>query len=399
MENEEKKINVKQRISKKYQDWGTKKFVFVIVMAYMLLMVILYIVTPINFIQRTKISIVKASTYILISVGLTMTSRVRKFSNFAQAEFVTFGLYVALATNMGNYKYLGIIFGNTIFGQMLAAFLLTGIVAMLGELLIFGPLIRRKATRLSLMTASIGFGIIIRQTLQELFSAKLQSNIPLYPDYFNTIGESSLVDIPVIGKLLGIPFVGLTRFTFLGKTAVIISQNDFWAVTVMLLTVYSLNFIFTRTTLGISMRATSDDDELAQITGINTSKINYATWFIAGGVTGMGALFRFSETAFQPASGFVLLLIIFAVVTLGGFDSFEGTLVAGFLVALVESYTSIANAFIFVKLNKTNAFFDFMIFWSPEKDWTQVIPFVIIIVVLIFRPRGLMGLVDPKSKL
>ncbi|MCE7735030.1 MAG: branched-chain amino acid ABC transporter permease [Candidatus Heimdallarchaeota archaeon] len=393
---------VSEPLKRFHEKRGTAVTIATFIFVYLILMTILTLVTNITFLSHTKIVIVRASTYILISVGLTMTTRVRKFGNFAQAEFVTFGLYIAVAINLGNYsgwtRFMGAIFGPTIFAQMIAAFIFTGLLGVLGEIVIFGPLIRKKATRLSLMTASIGFGIIIRQVLQEMFSAVLRKNEPLYPGFFDTIGDTFIGKIPFIGWLF-VKSTTLNLGSLFNHKFVIITQNDMWSIIVMLITVYTLNVIFKKTTLGISMRATSDDADLAQITGINTNRVNYWTWFIAGGVTGMGALFRFTESSFQPASGFLLLLVIFAVVVLGGFDSFEGTLVAGFIVALVESYTDILNTNVFAKLNTSNSFFDAIIFWDPVADWTKVIPFIIIIAVLIWRPRGLMGVVDPKSKL
>jgi branched-subunit amino acid ABC-type transport system permease component len=147
------------------------------------------------------------------------------------------------------------------------------------------------------------------------------------------------------------------------------------------------------------MRATADDDELAQITGINTRRVIYWTWFIAAGVTGLGAMFLLSSSSFTPATAFDrYLLIIFAVVILGGFDSFEGTLVSGFIIAFIQTLTILMNAELANWEKRSDHVRDF-VFWNPIGDWFFVGPFGIMIIVLLVRPRGIFGLVDPRSKL
>ena len=146
------------------------------------------------------------------------------------------------------------------------------------------------------------------------------------------------------------------------------------------------------------MRATADDDDLAQITGINTKRVIYWTWFIAAGVTGMAGIYFFEASQIQPGSGFIQLLLIFAVVILGGFDSFEGTVISGFIISFTMTVAVILNSEL-GRIEKQNELLDKMVFWSPSGDWKLVVAFAIIIVVLIFRPRGIFGLIDPRSKL
>ncbi|MHA2251446.1 MAG: branched-chain amino acid ABC transporter permease [Candidatus Kariarchaeaceae archaeon] len=349
-----------------------------------------------NYFQQTIITIVQATYLIMVCVGLTLTTRVRKFSNFAHAEFLVIGIYVSI--------YLDRVFPDEvspwkwIFVEMIIAFVLTGFVAMLFEFLVFGPLTRRNANRLSLMVGSIGVGMIIRQGIQERFGSVPITSSPDYPEFFDKLVEDDFTGISLIDKIIGLPLRDRTIFDLPYGMEIRISRDELWGVITMILMILILRFVFTRTTLGISMRATADDPSLAQITGINTQRVIYWTWFIAGGVTGMGALFMFESSRIEPNSGFGLLLLIFAVVILGGFDSFEGTLISAFLVAAAMNMTVILNSRA-GDLEEKSEFFDALIFWSTTGDWKLVVPFGIIIVVLLVRPRGIFGVVDPRSKL
>ncbi len=363
----------------------------IIILSILLILVLLTLFTRINYVQQLSLMIVTASNLILVSVGLTLTTRVRKFSNFAHAEFAIIGIYTAIAIKNAaaeaghvNPWYQWIYF------EIPLAFVLAGIVGILSEFLVFGPLTRRNASSFSLMVSSIGIGMIIRQTVQEIFSAIPKTASPHYPGFFDTIGE-----IPIIGILFR------DRSTYwIGTRDVLISRDEVWAVITMILTVLALRYLFTRTTLGMSMRATSDDAELAQISGINTQFVIYSTWFIAAGVTGMGALFLFEASQIQPGSGFVQLLLIFAVVTLGGFDSFEGTLISGFIISFSMTAATMLNSSIGrLERSSDSEFIDAIVFWNTGGDWKLVAPFAIIVVVLLFRPRGIFGVVDPRSKL
>ena len=346
-----------------------------------------------NLLQQFLFSVERAALYVMVCVGLTLTTRVLKFANFAHAEFLTIGVYTGLViTSFTNASEicLGDFCLDNIFLLSIFIFIITGAFAVLGEKLIFGPLRKRNATPLSLMVASIGFGLVIRQLVSDFFGGRDQKIDLQYPPFFDKVG-SNFESIPVL-KIFSIWFSERVEFSIIGTTKVIaFNRNMVWKVTMMIILVVLLQLLFKKTTLGISMRATADDIDLAQISGINTQRIIDWTWFIAGGVTGVGALFFLGPQAFVPFSGFAQLLIIFAVVTLGGFDSFEGTIVSAFIISAIQTMTILINS----NLDPDNP----LVFWSPNKDWSLVGPFATIIVVLIFRPRGLFGLVDPKSKL
>ncbi|MHA2501407.1 MAG: branched-chain amino acid ABC transporter permease [Candidatus Kariarchaeaceae archaeon] len=378
-----------------------------------ILLLVLNTITPINFIQQTIFAIVVAANLIMVSVGLTLTTRVRKFSNFAQSEFLIVGIYVSIALSIAseaNWYKSGIIdfiftTAQLFYIEIILAFIITGLIGIASEYFIFGPLTKRNATPLSLMVSSIGLGLILRQSVQEIYGSVPRTSPPSYPHFFDSVGDSiqSLGGIPGIGwifNLLSTPFAESTKFTVFWQSETLfrISRDETWSIIIFIFTIAALQYVFTRTTLGISMRATADDDDLAQITGINTKRVIFWTWFIAAGVTGIGAIYFFEAAQIQPGSGFVQLLLIFAVVILGGFDSFEGTVVSGFIISFSMTAAVILNSRL-GGLQKDVVLVDKMVFWSTSGDWKFAVAFAIIIVVLIFRPRGIFGLIDPRSKL
>jgi len=384
-----------QSLIKPGVDWFTKQYqqwkILILIAIFLIILLISYglaLITPINFLSQSYLAIILAGDLIFVSVGLTMIIRVRKFANFAHSELVIVGVYAGITFNeiMGSQ---GGEWYTMIFVELIVAFMGAGVVGLLSEIFVFGPLTRRNATPLSLMVASIGLGMIIRQSIQEYHGAVPRTFSPVFPNFFD-----NLTNIPV----LNIFFQEITLLKLPGGVNLSLNRTDLWGFLIMILTIATLQYIFTNTTIGISMRATADDPELAQITGINTQRVIYFTWFISSGVTGMGALFLFKSAQIQPGSGFIQLLLIFAVVILGGFDSFKGTVVSGFIISFTMTGAIIFNSKMGER-QKESELIDKMVFWSTSGDWKLVIAFAIIIVVLIFRPRGIFGLVDPKSKL
>ncbi|MEL0164025.1 MAG: hypothetical protein VW886_03525, partial [Candidatus Heimdallarchaeota archaeon] len=184
-----------------YKKKDYKKFTFRVLFWLFLMYLVLLILTlftRINFLQQTVFAIVVAANLIMASVGLTLTTRVRKFSNFAQSEFLIVGIYVSVALGIATTKYLerNFIFMYNIFStfelffiELLLAFVITGLVGVLSEILIFGPLAKREATPLSLMVGSIGLGLILRQSVQEIYGSVPRTSAPKYPEIFDEIGD------------------------------------------------------------------------------------------------------------------------------------------------------------------------------------------------------------------
>ena len=140
----------------------------------------------------------------------------------------------------------------------------------------------------------------------------------------------------------------------------------------------SLHLLLTYTTLGKAMRATADNPVLAQAAGIHTERIILVTWFVGAGVAAFGGFLRAADTELVPVLGFRLLLLIFAVVILGGIGSFYGAVIAAYIIGLAENI----GIMLFVMINVSTVY-------------RQAMGFIVLIIVLLIKPTGLLGLKEP----
>ena len=123
------------------------------------------------------------------------------------------------------------------------------------------------------------------------------------------------------------------------------------------------------TLLGKRMRALSDDLDLAETSGIDTSRVILWTWVFAAGFAGLAGVLAGAITQLQPELGFELLLPIFAAVVMGGIGNAYGALSAGILLGLVIEWSTL-----FI-----------------DARWKTAIGFLVLILVLIIRPQGIFG--------
>ena len=122
------------------------------------------------------------------------------------------------------------------------------------------------------------------------------------------------------------------------------------------------------------MRAMADNKDLALITGIPTERIVTATWLIGGGITGVsGFLIILFRNSIRFNFGWLLLLLIFSAVILGGIGSIYGAIAGGIVIGLVLSLSTV---------------------WIPSDFSPRVFAFLAMILVLLFRPQGLFGGVE-----
>jgi branched-chain amino acid transport system permease protein len=270
------------------------------------------------------------SVYALGAVGLTLVYGILKLVNFAHGEFLTFGAYMAYVVNVtwGGPLVLGILF----------AVLMTALLGVLFERVMWGPMRARKAGLLQLLLMSIGLAFLIQNSIT-----------------FNWGTEIRRLDVNVIDT---VEFLGLR----IGRTELIVIAVGFTTLlAVGLLLRYSL--------LGKRMRALADDFDLAETAGIDTSRVVLYTWILAGGIAGLAGVLAGAVTDVKPTLGFELLLPIFAAVILGGIGDAFGALAAGIVLGLIIEWSTL--------------YIDFR--------WKIAVGFVVLILVLIVRPQGIFG--------
>jgi branched-chain amino acid transport system permease protein len=215
---------------------------------------------------------------------------------------------------------------------------LTGVMALALDRLLFRRL-REKANAITIVMASFGASMALRSLLEFLFTSS--------PRYFSR----ELQIAAPIG--LGIR-VTPDQLALLALTAVL---------------VVALNLMLTRTQVGRSMRAVSENPALARIAGVDVDHVVAVTWIVGGALAAASGVMVGLLVQIRPYMGFDLLLPLFAAAILGGIGSVPGALIGGLVVGIAEAASA----------------------ETIGAQWRAATAFALLIVMLLARPRGLFG--------
>jgi branched-subunit amino acid ABC-type transport system permease component len=274
--------------------------------------------------------IIAGSIYALFAVGLTMVYGVFRFINFAHGELIAWGAYLALFFSRPPFFL-------PIYLAALPALVITALIGLAQNRFVFAPL--RHGNRITLLIASIGLSYFLRNAIRLIWGSDLQ-----------TYG---------LMPTRGIEFAGLS---------ITAAQITMMAAAVLFLGI--LYVILTRTILGKSLRAVADNMALAQIMGISMKKVGVTVWVLASFFSAVGGVLLAVDTNLEPMMGLTNLIKAFAAVLLGGAGNVWGALLGGLVIGIAEN---LSVAFI-----------------SP--GYKDFISFALIILMLLFRPRGIFGI-------
>lgn len=349
-----------------------------------------------NLLSHATLALVYAGILILLTIGLNMVYNVLKFSNFAHAEWVTMGLFTS-------WWFLQILsyllswdtshFINNLFVHAIFSFFIVGLFGILGEILVFGRLRKLKAGLDSFIVVSIAIGLIARNFLAMIFGAYPEPNKsicaacvskPSLPGFLPDLDEFFTIILTQNDPVFGTQWIRIN-----GSGLIIIFTS--------IVMVLAIDYVFKHTKFGISMRATADSMELAQVSGVDTKRIIYYTWFLAAGLTGLGAaIYRpYLTGPFNNLTGFFMLLPLFAVVILGGVGSFRGGIIAAIIIACVRQITVILFSWFQYPgglEDMLEQYIGFTITFSP--GYADAVSFAVLIIVLLYRPQGIAGSVE-----
>jgi len=267
--------------------------------------------------------------YALFSSGLTLVWGMMNIVNFAHGDFVMLGMYVAFVV----YTLLGA-------GPLLGAPLAALVLATLGVIVYFG-MIREimKGPMLAQILGTFGLALLLRYSVFWWFGAN-----------FLTLPQNIVGGTYVIAGLR-------------------IEASRFLAGAVALLVTLGLHLLLTRTTLGSKMLAVAEDSTAAQLMGIRPDTMQAIAWAIAAGATGLAGALIATFFYIVPTVGETLSIVAFVTVSLGGFGSVPGALVAGLLIGVIESLSG-------------------YLIGAAYKD---IVVYSLFLGFLWFRPQGLMG--------
>jgi branched-chain amino acid transport system permease protein len=282
--------------------------------------------------------------YGLIAMGYTLVYGVLKLINFAHSEIFMIGTFAVLFTLHG-LGVTGVQAGWSLVGVLvlitLAAMAASGVAAVVLERVAYRPLRRRGGSRLAALISAIGASFF----LQELFAERYGRDIRTFP------------------RVMG----NTTWFTI--GDGVVTSEKVLVFVAAMLMVV-GLDTFVNRTRLGRGIRATAQDPETAVLMGVNIDRVVRLTFLIGGTMAGVAAaLFAVRLKSTQYNVGFTLGIKAFTAAVLGGIGNLRGALLGGLVLGLAENYGASI--------------------WGSQ--WKDVISFALLVLILMFRPTGILG--------
>lgn len=275
--------------------------------------------------------------YALLAVGLTMVFGVLKIINFAQGEFLMLGMYLCW------------VFYN-LFNSAVSPFYL--IVPVIILMFFFGvmvmrllvtPLLKRNDNN-SYVLLTIGLSFFLQNIAQGLWSSNAQSiNLPIKTSSFLLFG-------------------------FVFPTAKVIAFCS------ALVLVFAIFAFLKNTDIGRAIRATSENRDTAQLLGIDHNRMYITAFAMGTAIAGIAGCLLIPMYSIYPRVGQTFSVITFAVVVLGGLGNTKGAFVSGLLIGIIETLTAT----------------------YINSNVSQIVVFLVLIVVMLFRPNGLFNRAGTK---
>ena len=296
--------------------------------------------------QHIADGILSGAIVSLGAIGLSFTMRILRFANFSHSELLTWGAYsalifVAFFSSFGGVFDLKIgpfSFGLPLLLALPCACAVTAIVALLLHRFVFERL-SRAAGHMTMVFASFGVALILRHLVVLIWGSD-----PIY--YSNTL-----------------------QFAILLPGNVRVMPDQVFLLFLTIIVVIALHLFMTRSRTGIAMRGIAEVPDLARVSGVNVDRIVVWVWVIGASGAALGGVLYGMTVQLRPELGFGLILPLFAAAILGGVGSLYGAVVGGLIVGLSENLSV-------------------MIIPTTYKP---AIPFLLILVILYFRPGGIFG--------
>jgi branched-chain amino acid transport system permease protein len=293
--------------------------------------------------------------YALIALGYTMVYGVLEFINFAHSEIFIVGAFVGVEILL-SLQSAGLLervpWVLVLLTILLAGMVVSGLLAVTIERVAYRPL--RGAPRLIPLISAIGVSFFLQDALRLIESIWRNAFNLVYPtiDVLNERFElTSTIDISV-------------------KSLVVIASA--------LLVLWGLHALVNRTKIGTAIRAVAEDQAAASLMGINVNRIISLTFLIGGAMGGAaGVLFGVQYGLINPYSGFIPGLKAFTAAVLGGIGNIPGAMMGGLVLGLLEAFAAS-----YLSLLTGGAF---------GAEYKDIFAFSILILILIFRPKGLLG--------
>ncbi len=287
-----------------------------------------------EFLQQLLNGLSLGAIYALIALGYTMVYGVLRFINFAHSDVFMVGAFIGYFA--GRIVPEGTLWGGLV--VLLAAMAGCAVLGMLIERLAYRPL--RGAPTLNVLITAIGVSLLLEYSGQVFFGAAPRTFPAILPSANFTLG------------------------------GLVLSSNQLVVIIVAVLLMIGLELIVHRTKIGMAMRAVSLNPRAAQLVGVNNDIVISFTFGLGSALAAAGGvLYALNYPSIDPLMGVMPGLKAFVAAILGGIGNIPGAALGGLLLGVVETFVNGSQ-------------------WSTYKD---AIAFAILIVILLFRPAGLLG--------
>jgi branched-chain amino acid transport system permease protein len=293
--------------------------------------------------------------YALIALGYTMVYGVLEFINFAHSEIFIFGAFVGveILLSLQSAGWLERLPWLVVLVLvLLAGMVASGLLAVTVERVAYRPL--RAAPRLIPLISAIGVSFFLQDIIRLWES--------IWRNAFNLV----------------YPTIEVMNHRFELTETLDVSVRSLVVIVAALLMLWALHALVNRTKIGTAIRAVAEDQAAASLMGINVNRIISLTFLIGGAMGGAaGVLFGIQYSLINPYTGFVPGLKAFTAAVLGGIGNIPGAMLGGIVLGLLEAFAAS-----YMSLLTGGAF---------GAEYKDIFAFSVLILILIFRPKGLLG--------
>lgn len=289
----------------------------------------------------------------LLALGIVLVFKSSEIFNFAHGQMLLLG---AMATWwFSSDEGLGL----PLWAAILAALAVSVLIGLLIERLTLRPMTGQPLLSIILMTLALSQFL---QGLTILIFGTTQRNFPVIFSITN-------------------PYKITLPFTYNDNPIIVIlKQNLVWSFIVAMACVALLVLFFQYTRTGLAMRATAENHETAQSVGIRINQVFGLSWAIAGVIAAIGGILIATASGLDLSLS-IVVLTAFPAVLLGGLESIPGAIIGGLVIGLAQGLVGLPNNDFFLGADTAQAI----------RNSTEIVPYIILLIVLVFRPDGLFG--------
>src|SRR6516162_6449190 len=288
-----------------------------------------------SFIQLLVSGLATGAIYALIAVGFTLLWQTSQTINFAQGEFVMLpAFFILAAMNAGAPFWMAVLIGIA---------LAVVILGLLFKIVIVDPMLKHGV--LPLVISTIALSLFLKESAKDFYSSQAQPFPALVP----------ATDIHVLGA--------------------VISTQSLAVLAVAIVTVALLHFLLTKTRLGRSMQATAQNPTLARILGIPVQRMVLYTFLINAVLVAIASILISPIYLAKFTNGETLGMAAFLAAIIGGFNQVRGAILGGVLLGVLDNLSA---AYL-------------------SSQYRAAFPLLILIVVILFRPQGLLGRMEERT--